>query len=159
MTEVVLKNGTKVLVDDKDLKLVNSIGGWHLNKDGYAITDKIINGRRKIIKMHRLLLNAQPGEEVDHRHGIRTDNRRSEIRICTHAENQHNRPKPNRNNKSGYKGVYRHQNKWIARIWSNSSSIFLGRFDDVKEAARAYNKAAIKYHGEFANLNIIKGGS
>lgn len=158
MGKIVLKSGDIVLIDDTDQRLVDGVGGWFKDKDGYAIADKIIKGRRKIIKMHRLIMNTPFGMETDHKNGNRLDNRRNNLRVCTHSENQRNRPNPNRNNKSGYKGVYWHEDRWIARIWFNSESIYLGRHTNKIKAARAYNEAALKYHGDFARLNAIKGG-
>ena len=63
-----------------------------------------------------------------------------------------------KNNTSGYKGVtYRKsRNCWEARIMLNGKTVYTGCFDNKEEAALAYNKVAIKYHGEFAKINIIQ---
>ena len=92
---------------------------------------------------------------VDHINGNPLDNRKSNLRICTNAENQRNRG-VNKNNTSGYKGVcWAKQNKkWKARIKHNGKLIHLGYYKDKEEAARAYDKKAKELHGEYAYLNF-----
>jgi endo-alpha-1,4-polygalactosaminidase (GH114 family) len=62
-----------------------------------------------------------------------------------------------RENTSGYKGVYldKVRNKWVASTKINNKKIFIGRYDNIKDAARAYNKVIKTLHGEFAILNIV----
>lgn len=136
------------LIDIDDLLLAKS-RLWVLDSCGYAGSD---NGAR----LHRLIMNAQSGQYVDHINGNKLDDRKSNLRICTNAENMWNR-NAQRNNTSGYKGVYRNKptNNWKSIIIVNQKSIHLGYFDDITDAAKAYNEAAIKYHGEFASLNEI----
>jgi hypothetical protein len=87
---------------------------------------------------------------VDHINGNKLDNRRSNLRICTQAENQRNRGKQ-RNNVSGHKGVtwYARTSKWRVSIVLNKKHIHLGYFNLVSEAQKAYENAATEYHGEF----------
>jgi hypothetical protein len=70
---------------------------------------------------------------------------------------QKNQSKLSISNKSGYKGVYfnKRDSNWRARIQLNKKEIHIGCYINIKDAARAYNEAALKYHGEFANLNKI----
>lgn len=109
-------------------------------------------------RLHRVIMHTTKGEEVDHINGIRNDNRKSNLRLCTSSENKCNRPLTNANT-SGYRGVRfdardgRH--KWRAEIKKNKKIIWLGYFDTAEQAAIAYNEAAIIYHGEFARLNNI----
>jgi hypothetical protein len=104
--------------------------------------------------MGRAILNAPAGMIVDHRDGDGLNNQRENLRLCTHSQNMQNR-RLQRNNRSGYKGVYwiKAQGVWAARITVNRVPINLGRFDTAEQAARAYDEAALKYHGEFARLN------
>ena len=83
------------------------------------------------------------------------DNRRINLRSCTASENRSNRVM-SKYNTSGYRGVYwsKHTNKWCARIQINRKGIYLGLFTSKKEAAKAYDAAALEHHGEFASLNF-----
>ena len=105
--------------------------------------------------MHRLLLKCE-GKIIDHISGDGLDNRRSNIRCCTKSENLLNR-RININNNSGYKGVswFKVVKKWRAQIQYKKIVYHLGTYDKRIDAAKAYNKAAIKFHGEFAKLNEI----
>lgn len=156
--KITLSQGKFSLIDEEDFERVNQYK-WHLFKSSnkeYAATNMKINGKVKVIKLHRFLLNAPKGIEVDHKNGDGLDNRKINIRLCTDAENSHNRKISK--NKSGYKGVFiRPNGKCFAYISVNNKRIHLGEFTNPKDAARTYNKAALKYHGEFANLNTIAG--
>lgn len=92
----------------------------------------------------------------DHINGVRNDNRRCNLRPATMSQNRINYSGM-RTNTSGYKGVNRckAEKKWRARIMTNGKRLSLGSFDDPKDAAKAYNKAALKLHGEFARLNKV----
>jgi len=140
------------IIDFKDIPLIVN-NYWYQHKDGYAVC----NISRKKIRLHRLITNAPYDMEVDHINGNKLDNRNYNLRICTKAENQRNRSKQS-NNSSGYKGVSWHKgmNKWTANIGINGKREYIGSFSDKDEAARAYNQAAIKHHGEFAKLNLIE---
>lgn len=160
--QIELSQGKVAIVDDADFERINA-HKWYASKDFrtgrfYALRHvPISKGIRTMISMHHEVMNAPKGTEVDHIHSDDTlDNRRSNLRICTTAQNQQNRGK-SKNNTSGYKGVcwHRRHQKWQADIAYNGTNVFLGRFNDPKDAARAYNKAALRYHGEFARLNEI----
>jgi hypothetical protein len=105
--------------------------------------------------MHRLIMGAEPGQEIDHINGNGLDNRKENLRVATRKENQQNRHITWGN--STYKGVYweKQKNKWRARIFVSGKCVHLGFFLTEKEAAVAYNQGAIKYFGSFACLNII----
>lgn len=91
---------------------------------------------------------------VDHINGNPSDNRIVNLRLATRAENGHNRGKA-RNNTSGFKGVSRHvQGHWQAIITVRGKAKFLGSFATREAASTAYQKAALAYHGEFANIDL-----
>jgi len=106
--------------------------------------------------MHRLIISAPEGLHVDHRDHDGLHNWRTNLRLCTVAENQHNQGR-RADNTSGYKGVCRHEGLWQAQIRNRGVIHYLGRFPSPEEAAAAYNKAALAYFGAFACLNDIGG--
>ena len=88
---------------------------------------------------------------------LRLQNRKANLRAATRTENNRNRRKgKKRTFGSKYKGVtwYKKGKLWAVRIMTNRKSKFIGYFKDEIEAAKAYDKAAIKHHGEFAGLNF-----
>ena len=107
------------------------------------------------LPMHRLIINAPPGMFVDHIDHYGLNNRKPNLRICTNAQNQQN-SRPRSGGTSKYKGVYweKAKNKFRARITVNRMCIHLGYFKSEIDAAKAYDKAAKKYFGEFAYLNF-----
>ena len=135
---------------------------WHDRKQSfYAKTNLLCDdGKWRVVHMHRIIMAVlhDPSIHVDHINGDSLDNRDGNLRICTGAQNAKNR-RNQRNSVSGYKGVglkncggkYRY---WCARITVDGKTISLGFFPDKEAAARAYDAAAIKYHGEFACLNF-----
>lgn len=96
-----------------------------------------------------------PDRLVDHINGNRQDNRIANLRLATTSENLCNRGKP-RNNTSGFKGVSWNTKFqiWQATIKFNGRNKNLGRFASREKAAEAYSKAALQYHGDFANLDL-----
>jgi hypothetical protein len=99
-----------------------------------------------------------PTVEVDHRDGNGLNNRRrSNLRVCSHSQNGANQKK-HKNNTSGFKGVVLYKDNrsrpWCARIKVEGRHIYLGYFATPDEAAKAYDAAAIRLHGEFARTNF-----
>jgi len=143
------------LIDDEDFELVNQ-RRWHIlpyENTTYAassVWDKV-SKKDKTIRMHRFIMSAPQGLEVDHINGNGLDNRRSNLRLATRAQNQHNRGL-NRNNKSGFKGVvwYPRYNKWLSVIIVDGQRKHLGYFSELEDAVAAYQEAALRYQGEFA---------
>jgi hypothetical protein len=111
--------------------------------------------------MHRMLLRPYKDEEVDHINGDGLDNRRVNLRTCTHSENMRNR-KRLITNTSGYTGVsyssdMKRKKRWLAQIRvGGGKRIHLGRFYTKEEAAVTYDEAAKKYHKEFARPNKLE---
>jgi len=114
--------------------------------------------RGKTVKMHREITGAPGHLVVDHidRNGL--NNRKSNLRVCTNAQNVRNAG-PRGNGLSRYKGVSRHTRgkKWTAVIQLNNKTHYLGYFDNEIDAAKAYDKRASQLHGEFACLNFPAG--
>lgn len=91
-----------------------------------------------------------PSQAIDHRNGVKTDNRISNLRLCNDAQNNMNKPRQ-ANNTSGVRGVTRasNVNKWQAGIWVNKKRVHLGYFENLDDAKAAYVAAAKQYFGEF----------
>ncbi len=115
--------------------------------------------KRKLIWMHRVILNRKLGhdkfQDTDHINGNKLDNFIDNLRPASRSQN-------NWNYKLGrgysrFKGVYliKKTKKWAATIGFNSEKIYLGTFENEEDAARSYNEAATKHFGEFAHINII----
>jgi len=94
-----------------------------------------------------------PESEVDHIDGNPSNNAISNLRPAKRGSNVANAP---RRKASGFKGVYRDRRtgRWAAKVRANYKQFHLGVFDNEKDAARAYDAAAIRHFGEFARLNF-----
>jgi hypothetical protein len=131
---------------------------WYANKDintYYAVRKEPLGNRKYAsVKMHRVILEAEPGTKVDHRDRNGLNNTRENLRLATAHQNCCNRAIPKQNT-SGYKGVTWNKlcQAWQAQISANRKNHYLGLFECVEDAARAYNEAALLLHGEFASLN------
>ena len=157
MKEIPLTQGQVAIVDDEDFVLMGDYK-WSLSSSGYACRDQYINGKPKRLYMHRVIMgNPCNGYEVDHINGNSLDNRHKNLRLVTHRQNLANQKKQNRKLSSIYKGVYfdKATGKWRGQVGSKGKKYALGRFITEREAALAYNKAAIEHFGQYANLNEI----
>lgn len=149
---IFLSNGEETTISKQDYKIIKDYR-WRIEifKSGYrrVIAVKMIKGKNKKFKMHRIILGVtDPRVIIDHINRNPLDNTRGNLRICTASQNMAN--KVTESNKTGFKGV-----KIISIIKVNNKRINLGTFSTIKDAAIAYNNAAIKYFGEFAVLNKI----
>ena len=157
--KIFLGQGIFTLVDPVDFYRFNYFN-WCAKQNGprtYAV--RLIadsNNRTKIISMHREILNPPAGLLVDHRNRNTLDNRRDNLRLATHSQNQFNKGKTSKKSSSRFVGVFfeKHSRRWVARIVTNGKRLWLGRFNDELSAAKAYDKAAKKYHKDFARLNF-----
>lgn len=120
------------------------------NRNVYAVRQVYIDGKSQTISMHRLIIDAPNGMQVDHIDRVGINNVRSNLRLATASENQRNKGKYS-NNKSGYKGVSFHNQsgKWQAQIRANGKINSLGLFLSPEQASLAYAEASRILHGEF----------
>lgn len=142
-------NGVCVMVDAADLEIVRPFC-WYLDSNGYARSSACG-------AMHRLVLGVAKGNElqVDHIHHVKTDNRKSQLRLATRLQN-HRNSRGKKSRRSLYKGVSIDAERGLfkAQIGIAGQTFCIGRFSTEIDAARAYDAAAKKYFGEFAYLNL-----
>lgn len=148
-----LTRGRVALVDDADYPAVAAFK-WHCLRVGYAARSERKGGRKHTVYLHRQIMGAEPGVEVDHKNCDKLDCRRANLRYATSTQNKANRARPV--GSSAYRGVAwdRARRKWLAGLSVNNRRVHIGRFDSEEDAARAYDSAAIKHYGEFARLNF-----
>jgi hypothetical protein len=143
-----------VLMDEEDYKREFIAGRtWRVRA---ASTSKPYLQRRgaRRVWFHRAVMNAQPGQQVDHINGNSLDNRKQNLRLVTPAQNCRN-VGPRLGYSSRFKGVGFHLGRWRARIKVDNKHIEVGRFKDEVEAAFAYDIASLKYHGEYGRRNFL----
>lgn len=124
-----------------------------LSKDGSVLKERI----SKLVAA-AFLKDYVPSVFVDHINENRKDNRLSNLRTCNNGENMRNRG-PQKNNKSGFKGVYQDKKsgKWISKINFESKAYHCGLYKNKEDAARAYDIKCLELHGEFAKTNEMLG--
>lgn len=156
MREMHLSRGKISLVDDEDYDHINQ-WKWSAYLDGNTwYASRMVSKNPNItVKLHRIIMNAPENLLVDHIDGNGLHNYKENLRICDFVGNSRNRSR-NLSNTSGYKGVYwnSQKKKFRARISFNGKIISIGYFTDAEEAARAWDKYAEIYHGEYARLNF-----
>lgn len=158
MKEIQLTQGKVAIVNDTDFEWLSQ-WKWCLHNKMYAVRNILVGGKTKTIRMHRVILDIEYTKMFcDHIDGNGLNNQRSNLRVATPLQNQQNQKRKSIGS-SQYKGVHfnkKCKRKWSAMIRCSEGRLYLGRFANETEAALAYNEAAIKYHGEFARLNIIQ---
>ena len=152
MKRIPLTQNKYAIVDDADHAAL-AAHKWYARRSLAGVWYAVRKVNRRPVLMHRVIAQPTDGLCVDHINRDGLDNRRSNLRICTHAENMRNR-KAQRNAASPYKGVFEERNRWRARIEANGRQHNLGLHDTQEAAALAYDEAARELHGAFARTNF-----
>ena len=144
----------RMICDIEDLdKLKRST--WSKNAKGYAKCRKKIDGKIKTVLAHRLIMNAQEGSIVDHINRNRLDNRKSNLRMVDIKANRvHSELRPG--NTSGYAGVQRQKNSWVAMITKDGKYGVIGHYETKEDAIKARRKAEMEIYGVYSNENYIE---
>jgi len=158
MKEISLTQGKVALVDDIDYDRVSQYKWCAYESRGiwYAMSNIKIDKKYRHTKLHRFILGLSVGQkcDVDHINHNTLDNRRCNLRVCSHSENMKNRLRGV--GTSRFIGVSwdKQSRKWVVNIRVNNRQRNLGRYIFEELAALAYDFAALKYHREFANFNF-----
>lgn len=149
MKRIKLTQGKYALVDDADFEWLNQWKWYAMNLHGFWYAATWI---QKNVYMHRLILDAPKGKDVDHINHDTLNNQRQNIRVCTHQQNTQNHL---------CQGVFFDKNgqrrkRWLAHIGLNGKQIKLGRFKTKKEAFQVRKKAEQRFFKEFAYVNKIQ---
>ncbi len=153
MTKIIkLNQGKETLVSDEDFDKVSKYKWSYVFGARTQRVQTSINGRYALL--HRFIMNTPKGMDTDHINGNRLDNRRENLRICTHQENMFNQKGLNKT--SIYKGVMKptKNKKWVTTIKHNYKLIYIGSFKTEKQAAMAYDIWAYDLFGKYAKLNF-----
>lgn len=156
MRTIRLTKGAIAYVSDEDFEAVNKFK-WHLANKGYPARRLRVSEGGGILFLHNQILKCPIGMEIDHKDGNKCNCQRENMRFATSLQNGFNKRKRFNATGSKYKGVvYRKDiKKYRAAIQANKIRVILGLFDSEVDAAKKYNEAAIKLHGEFARLNQL----
>jgi hypothetical protein len=159
MKIIQLTNGTSCCISEIDFERISTCSWYQrtgrYSKTSYAATAMRINGGNpKFVYMHRFILDLTDlSLVVDHIDGNGLNNQRNNLRICTRSDNMKN-VKPHGTSK--YMGVCKHlSGYWLAKINIDGKQKHIGLFTNEKDAALAYNEAAIATGNVFYNLNDI----
>lgn len=147
-----LTKGKFAIIDQSDYQLVSKYK-WYAHKSPRATSFYAHNKGKKLIQMHRLIMGITDRRIlIDHKDHDGLNNRRSNLRIVTLAQNAQN-SRVSKNTSSKYRGVWwnKEKNKWSVQV----NRKHVGHFKTEDEAGLAYNKKATELYGEFASLNFV----
>lgn len=153
-----LTQGLFALVDGEDYVWLSKYKWYAIkqkNGDYYARRNTGKSSKRRTVYMHRDIMNTPQGEYTDHRSHYGLDNRKYNLRFCTHRQNHQNQ-QVGYGGTSKYKGVSWNKQikKWQVQIMHDNQRIYLGLFDNELDAGLTYDAKAIELFGEFANTNF-----
>jgi hypothetical protein len=156
MKEITLYNGKTAIVDDDDYERLSQYKYYENNK-GYAYRNLWKDKKVHAVYLHREVIGAPKGLQVDHINGNRLDNRKENLRLVTPQQNQFNLRKSKSEMTSKYKGVcwIKERKGWLAKIRINGKGKLLGLYTTEEAAANAYNHYAREYHKEYALFNDV----
>ena len=162
MKTIPLTKGKEAIVDDEDFEWLSQWKwctkvSWRGNTEiFYAVRGKGPRKAMKIFKIHRVIMNAKPGQIIDHINGDGLDNRRCNLRFVTASQNSWN-TRPGGRGSSRFKGVSwsKPKKKWRAYINLNNRQQHINHCELELQAAFAYNIRAILLFGEYACLNNV----
>ena len=144
MKKIQMYGGRFAVVDDEDFDFINQ-WTWVYHNRGYAYRYEYSRKRgmdgeqsRRRIFMHHLIVGRMPGLETDHINRNKLDNRRSNLRNVTRAENMRNRAT---RSKSGIKNIYPSDKNWIVKFSDNYKPVYVGYFTTLKSAIKARDEA------------------
>jgi hypothetical protein len=158
MASLTLTKGYVAIIDDEDFEFL-SRWKWCASQCGqsfYAMRGQLREGKQQFFYLHRIILNAQKGQYVDHIDGDTMNNSRNNLRIVTAKQNSANMKK-HKDGVSQFKGVspnLKLGKPWVAGIVNEGKRKHLGTFSSEIEAAMAYDAAAKIRFGEYAKLNF-----
>lgn len=152
-------------VDPADYKRLRGYE-WLAKKGGksFYARRRVASGEKRknrLTYMHQDVIQVPEGMVIDHINHDGMDNRSANLRAATYSQNMYHRRKRSGATHSKYKGIHldKTRRKWHASITFAKKKIHLGYFRSEIDAARAYDRAARKYHGEFASLNFPESGN
>ncbi len=156
MKMIPLSKGMFTVVDDEDYERLSKHKWLYLHRAAARADyfyDEHGESKQNWIHMHREIVSCPVGMEVDHINRMPLDNRKSNLRVCTHQENSFNHPG------YGNKGVHKITNRplakpYMSRITHSGKNLHLGYFETLEEAMAAYDSAAMELFGDFAKTNF-----
>lgn len=157
MKTITLTKGKITLIDDEDFEKISKYS-WRALKtknNWYAVAwEKNNRSHRKLLLLHRVITSAPAALEADHRDGNGLNNRRYNLRLCSHSQNHQAFQTKSKKASSKFRGVRFKNRSWDAQIKVSGKSVHLGRHPTEEDAARAYDKKAREVFGEFAHPNF-----
>lgn len=156
---ITLTRDQTTVIDLEDFKTLRNFKWFAQSQNQRGGKERFVAARKEYggtILMHRQIMQAPDGLDVDHINMDPLDNRRANLRVCTRSQNKANAGK-HRDNTSGFTGVNWNTTAkaWAARLGLNGKKVFLGYFNTPEEAAKAYNAAKVKYFGDFSQATPV----